>query len=110
MEALLNAPPLVLALVGIVGLIGLVTVLVKMRNGAPKVIVQLQDTIIRGLIAEATEIHRVDAERRHLEMMLMLREIREANKEGFEIIRARLNDLASPLMIAIEAVRSREKR
>lgn len=116
MESLLNAPAIVLALVGILGLIGLATALVKAflakrnGNGSPKVIVQLPDTVLRGIIAETAEFQRVDSERRHLEMMILLREIRDANKEGFEIIRDRLHDLASPLMIAIEAVRAREKR
>lgn len=113
MESLLNAPAIVLALIGILGLIGLATALIKKvrnGNGSPKVVVQLQDTILRGIIAETAEFQRVDAERRHLEMMILLREIRDANKEGFETIRDRLHDLANPLMIAIEAVRARERR
>lgn len=102
MEELLKAPPIALALIGVLFLISLLSTVLKRKNGSAK------EVIIARIAKDALTRQEEDADRRHAEMMLMLREIRDANREGFETVRERLHALATPLTAAIMALERRK--
>jgi len=80
------------------------------KNGAPKddtagkASVEFWQSTIRRALAETLVDYETDANRRQAELMQLLREMRDANTAGFEKVRTRIHEVASPISAAVLAL------